>query len=100
MIYLVLYIDDMLLAYKNMKLIDLLKQQLKDKFDMKDLGLTKKILRVELVRNKTTKTLFLSQEKYVNKVLEKFGMMNYKQVSTPMATHFRLLSQQCPSAGS
>ncbi|KAH9682243.1 hypothetical protein KPL71_027274 [Citrus sinensis] len=85
---------------KSMKLIDLLKQQLRDKFDMKDLGQAKKILGVEMIRNRTTRTLFLSQEKYVNKVLEKFGMLNCKPVSTPMAAHFRLLSQQCPSTKS
>ena len=96
-IYLVLYVDDMLLACKNMKLIDLLKQQLRDKFDMKDFGPTKRILGVEMVKNRTTRTLFMSQEKYVKKVLEKFGMLNCKPVSTPMAAHFRLSSQQCPS---
>ncbi|KAH9779745.1 hypothetical protein KPL71_007826 [Citrus sinensis] len=89
-IYLVLYVDNMLLTCKNMKLIDLLKQQLRDKFDMKDLGPAKKILGVEMVRNRTTSTLFLSQEKYVNKVLEKFGMMNCKPMSTPMTAHFKL----------
>ncbi|KAK9179751.1 hypothetical protein WN943_028956 [Citrus x changshan-huyou] len=99
-IYLVLYVDDMFLDSKSMKLIDLLKQQLRDKFDMKDLGPAKKILGVEMIRNRTTRTLFLSQEKYVNKVLEKFGMLNCKPVSTPMAAHFRLSSQQCPSTES
>ncbi|KAH9752684.1 hypothetical protein KPL71_014795 [Citrus sinensis] len=99
-IYLVLYVDDMLLASKSMKLINLLKQQLRDKFDMKDLGPAKKILGVEMIRNRTARTLFLSQEKYVNKILEKFGMLNCKPVSTPMAAHFRLSSQQCPSTES
>ncbi|KAH9696398.1 hypothetical protein KPL71_023151 [Citrus sinensis] len=99
-IYLVLYVDDMLLASKNMKLFDLLKQKLRVKFDMKDLGPAKKILGVEIIRNRTARTLFLSQEKYVNKVLEKFGMLNCKPVSTPMSAHFRLSSQQCPSTES
>lgn len=53
MIYLVLYVDDMLLVCNNIKLIDLLKQQLKDKFDMKDLGPTKRILGVELIIKRT-----------------------------------------------
>ncbi|KAH9722770.1 Integrase catalytic domain-containing protein [Citrus sinensis] len=88
-IYLVLYVDDILIASKSMKLIDLLKQQLKDKFDMKDLGPAKKILGVKMIRNRTARTLFLSQEKYVNKVLEKFGILNCKPISTPMAAHFR-----------
>ncbi|KAH9705871.1 reverse transcriptase Ty1/copia-type domain-containing protein [Citrus sinensis] len=93
-IYLVLYVDDMLLASKSMKLIDLPKQQLKDKFDMKDLSPAKKILGVEMIRNRTARTLFLSQEKYVNKVLEKFAMLNCKPVSTPMAAHFSKPGQQ------
>ena len=64
---------------------------------MKDVGPTKKILGVELVRNRITRILFMSQEKNVNKVLEKFIMMNCKPVSILMAAHFRLSSQQCPS---
>ena len=43
-IYLLLYVDDMLIASKNVKEIEKLKTKLNQEFEMKDLGETKKIL--------------------------------------------------------
>lgn len=71
MIYLVLNINDILLACKNMNRIDMLKQQLKNEFDMKDLGLAKNILGMDLRREKSTRSLFLSQEGYIIKLLDR-----------------------------
>jgi hypothetical protein len=45
--YLVLYMDDMLLIGNNTKIIQDLKTQLSSKFDMKDLGATNFILVME-----------------------------------------------------
>ena len=47
-IYLFLYIDDMLIAAKHMYEVDKLKSQLKQEFEMKDLGATKKILGMKI----------------------------------------------------
>jgi hypothetical protein len=63
---------------------------------MKDLGATKKILGMEIRRDRDAKTLWLSQAGYVKKVLERFSMENAKPVSTLLANHFRLSISQCP----
>ena len=63
---------------------------------MKDLGPAKKILGIQLHRNEKTSTLFLSQEEYIRRVIDKFGMANSKPVQTPLAPHFRLSDQLCP----
>ncbi|KAH9678917.1 hypothetical protein KPL71_025907 [Citrus sinensis] len=97
MVYLVLYVDDMLIASVSMSLIEDLKQKLKGEFDMKDLGPAKKILGIQLHRNEKTGTLFLSQEEYIRRVIDKFGMTNSKPVQTPLAPHFRLSDQLCPT---
>ena len=95
-IYLLLYVDDMLIACKHMDQIDALKKQLKGSFEIKDLGEAKKILGVELIRNRKNGTLVLSQQRYIKKVLEKFEMGRSKPVLTPLPAHFKLSSQQCP----
>ncbi|KAL5739748.1 hypothetical protein ACOSP7_028638 [Xanthoceras sorbifolium] len=51
-VYLLLYVDDMLIAAKNMSDIDELKKQMKNEFEMKDLGVAKKILDMEIKRNR------------------------------------------------
>ena len=61
MIYLLLYVDDMLITAKSMCDIQNLKILLSGEFDMKDLGAAKKILGMEIYRDRTQKRLFLSQ---------------------------------------
>lgn len=50
---------------------------------------------MEIKKNRKEKTIFLSQEKYVKKVLKTFGMTNCKPVLTPLTSHFKLLNVQC-----
>ena len=58
-IYLLLYVDDMLIAAKSMKEITVLKKQLSSEFEMKDLGPAKKILGMEISRDKNLDCYFL-----------------------------------------
>ena len=79
-IYLILYVDDMLVACKDRDEIDKLKMLLNSEFEMKDLGYANKILGMEIRRNRSKGTIFLSQEKYLKKMLEVFGTSNAKPV--------------------
>ena len=89
-IFMLLYVDDMLIATKSTSEVNKLKILLSKEFDMKDLGATKKILVMEIHRERALGRLWLSQSGYVRKVLERFNMENAKPVSTPLANHFRL----------
>jgi hypothetical protein len=51
LIYLVLYVDDMLLIGNNKEIIQDVKMQLSSKFDMKDLGASNFILGMEIRRD-------------------------------------------------
>jgi hypothetical protein len=95
-IFLLLYVDDMLIAAKSIVEVNKLNVLLSKEFDMKDLGAAKKILGMEIRRDRDAKKLRLSQASYVKKVLERFSMENAKPVSTPLANHFRLSISQCP----
>src|ERR1044072_2289768 len=65
-------------------------------FDMKNLGDAKKILGMEILRDRSAKKLWLSQKSYVEDVLKRFDMRRSKPVSTPLANHFKLSLEQCP----
>ena len=69
-VYLVLYVYDILIAFQDKLLIDDLKAQLSDEFEMKVLGGTKNILVMEIHRDRKARKLFLSQKKYIEKVLD------------------------------
>ena len=95
-IYLLLYVDDMLIASKDKSLISKLKSQLNEEFEMKDLDATKKILGMEIQMDRKVDKLYLSQGHYLEKVLGRFNMDNCKAVSTPFVAHFRLFAKCCP----
>ena len=42
--------------------------------------------------------MYLTQKSYIEKVLERFGMKNAKQVSTLFATHFKLSTSLSPKS--
>ncbi|KAG8492016.1 hypothetical protein CXB51_015329 [Gossypium anomalum] len=97
-IYLLLYVDDMLIASKSKVEIERLKTQLNLEFEMKDLGEAKKIFGMEIWRDRAHDRVSLSQKQYLKKVLQQFGMNEHtKPVSTPLASHFKLSAQLSPS---
>ncbi|CAH9127437.1 unnamed protein product, partial [Cuscuta epithymum] len=89
-IILLLYVDDMLVAGSNMQEINELKKKLSEEFEMKDLGEARQILGMSIVRDKVEGTLKLSQQKYIQKVLEKFRMTDAKPRSTPLGSQLKL----------
>ncbi|KAH9779695.1 Integrase catalytic domain-containing protein [Citrus sinensis] len=96
MIYLLLYVDDMLSACHDMEEINHLKRLLSKEFEMKELGKAKRILGMDIIRNRSKKILFLTQQSYIKNVLVRFGMNDAKQMQTPLANHFKLFAAQCP----
>jgi hypothetical protein len=99
-IYLLLYIDDMLIAARSKIDIANLKAQLSSEFEMNDLGAAKKILGIEISRDRKSSLLFLSQHGYIQKVPHHFNMDDSKPVNIPIAPHFKLSSSQSPSTDS
>lgn len=61
-----------------------LKGELSQRFEMSDLGEAKVCLGLEITRDRENRVLQVSQERYANKVLERFSMNNSKPVVTPM----------------
>ena len=73
-----LYFDDMLIIGRDVAKIDKLKVELSKSFTMKDLGSAKKIHGMKISRDKKNGKLWISQESYINKVLEQFNMSKEK----------------------
>ncbi|MFS7926355.1 putative RNA-directed DNA polymerase [Helianthus anomalus] len=65
-------------------------------FDMKDLGEARKILGMEIIRDRSLRQLKLTQNSYIKKVLNNYIMSNCKVVKTPIASHFKLSSNDFP----
>ncbi|PKI73919.1 hypothetical protein CRG98_005683 [Punica granatum] len=97
-IILLLYVDDMLLVRHDMSKIAYLNKELNKSFAMKDLGPAKQILGMHISRDRSSGKLWLSQKKYIEKILDPFNMGNAKPVSSPLVSHFKLSSKQYPTS--
>eukprot|EP00253_Pinus_taeda_P027181 PITA_27181 len=95
-IYLVLYVDDVLLVGNDKEIIQDLKTQLSSKFDMKDLGAANYILGMEIKRGRAKRKIWLNQRKYVETMLQRFNMQDSKQVKVPIPIGVKLSNEQCP----
>ena len=51
---------------------------------------------MEIQRDQKEGKLYLSQKKYIEKVLERFGMQGSKSICTSLETHFKLSSALSP----
>eukprot|EP00253_Pinus_taeda_P033330 PITA_33330 len=95
-IYLVLYVDDMLLVGNDKEIIEDLKTQLSSKFDMKNICAANYILGMEIKRDRANRKLWLNQRKYVETILQRFNMQDSKPVKVPIHVGVRLYAEQCP----
>ena len=73
-VYMLLYVDDILIDGKSHYLIDKIKAMLRSQFEMKDLGAAKRLLGIDIHRDKSQGMLCLSQSQYIEKVLVRFYM--------------------------
>jgi hypothetical protein len=73
-IFLILYVDDILLASSDVSLLLETKMFLSSNFDMKDLGEASFVLEIEIHRDRRKGVMGLSRKTYLEKVLKKFSM--------------------------
>ena len=87
---LLLIVDDMLIVRQDTRNIGNLNKALGKSFSMKDLGPTKQILGMHIVRE------ICDNEKYVTKILERFNMLEAKPVGSMLTKNSNMNAKQCP----
>ena len=95
-VFLVLYVDDILLIGNDKQVLSGVKDWLHKQFDMKDLGEANYILGIKLIRDRKNKLLALSQASYIDKILVRFNMENSKRGSLPFRHGIHLSKEQSP----
>lgn len=84
MIFLAIYVDDLILFTNNEESKCYIKGELHKKFKMKDLGEIRFCIGIHVERDREKGIIYLDQKKYIQQVLEKYGMLDSKPVKTPM----------------
>ena len=96
-IFLVLYVDDILLIGNDVPTLQSVKSWLGKCFSMKDLGEAAYILGIKIYRDRSQQLLGLSQSGYIDKVLKWFSMQHSKRGFLPMSHGIKLNKYQCPT---
>lgn len=91
-IYLIVYVDDIVITGSDQEGILQLKQHLSSQFQTKDLGRLRYFLGIEVAQSKDG--IVISQRKYAMDILEETGLLNAKPVDTPMDPNVKLLPNQ------
>ena len=87
-IYIAIYVDDMLLVSNNIIWLSEIKKSLSQLFETKDLRKIDRCLGIEFTCDKSR--VCLQQTQYVNKLLTHFNMSECKPVLTPMEINCKL----------
>lgn len=95
-VIIIIYVDDLLLAAKNIKDLTETKGILQSKFKMKDLGPVNNILGMNIERDGPTGSMRLTQKRFIIDLLTKFGMKESKAVATPIESNTMLTKNMKP----
>ncbi|GMF70890.1 unnamed protein product [Phytophthora fragariaefolia] len=95
MIFVALYVDDLILASSSDKMLQDTKQALSDRFEMTDMGQLKYFLGIEIEQDVVTGKVSVRQTKFAKDILEKFSMEESNPVKTPQDPGLKLTKVMC-----
>ncbi|GAU13081.1 hypothetical protein TSUD_173810 [Trifolium subterraneum] len=88
-VYLLVYVDDIIITGSSSTLVQTLVQKLDSVFSLKQLGDLEYFLGIE-VKQLPDKSLLLTQSKYIKDLLVKTNMVDCKPINTPMMSSCKL----------
>jgi Reverse transcriptase (RNA-dependent DNA polymerase) len=91
-VYLIIYVDDILVLTESMQAMLSVKKQLSKMYTVKDLGEAEYFLVFKIERKWST--VKLTQTSYVKSVLDRFVMLECKPAETPMSNPVSLMIKQ------
>jgi len=91
-VLLLLYIDDLLIAYKGTE-GQRIKQLLHTNYKMSDLGPARRFIGIEI--EKKEDSCCISQQAYIDTILRRFGLLDVKPAKTPLDPQVDLNNPHC-----
>ncbi|GJW61692.1 retrotransposon protein, putative, ty1-copia subclass [Tanacetum coccineum] len=95
-VFLVLYVDDILLIGNDIPTLQSVKDWLGKCFAMKDLGDATYILAIKIYRDRSKRLIGLNQYTYLDKILKRFKMENSKKENLPLHHGIKISKDLCP----
>ncbi len=88
--FIVIYVDDLIWVCNDQKKLLQIKEDLSQKFEMKDLGELHFFLGMEVERNRDERFLHINQIKYLKEILKRFLMEDCKPIGVPFDPKVKL----------
>lgn len=89
-VYLVLYVDDMLIAGNDEHKINSIVDDLKFEFKMKDLGQVRRFMGLNVTFDKESNLLVVDQNHYIQKIIDQFEMSDCNPCLTPIDANLKI----------
>lgn len=95
--YLLVHVDDIVMASKDTKLIDLVERQISQKFKLKDLGRIRQFLGIDVSKDESGNFHF-SQKRYIHQIVEAAGLVDARESKYPLAEGYFKLDHNSKSS--
>ena len=92
-LYLIVYVDDMLIVGKHLDDIEHFKLNLAKRYAIKDLGVVERFIGIRITRDREQRLLYLDQTEYINQVVARYNLTDAKSESTPMECNLQLTKE-------
>jgi hypothetical protein len=83
--YLLTYVDDLLIVGQDLNLLHRIQAHIKAHFAATAMGPAKRFLGIEITRDSTAGTLTITQRRMILDIAERYGQLDARAVSTPLA---------------
>jgi hypothetical protein len=89
-LYILVYVDDILIIGSDINKVESIKYMLSSNFEMKDMGDVSCYLGININQNLNENIIEIDQKRYLEQILEKYGMDQCKPIGTPMDPNTKL----------
>jgi len=96
-VVLAIHVDDTMITGNSVKLLNEFQRRIGGKFQITDLGSISWLLGLAIKRDRTGRTLYMSQQSYIESVIRRFHLEDAKPLTIPIDLNVLLSKDQCPS---
>lgn len=89
-VYLLVYVDDILIAGKNISTVEKCKLELLNRFEGRDLGEITSFLGISITRDRQDKVIKIDQSGMIGSIIQQFGLEEAKTKTTPLGPSYKL----------
>jgi len=90
-VYIIIYMDDMRIIARTISTIHSVATKLNKAFELQHLRITDQFLSFQIHRDRASHKIWLYQNVYARKIIQKFGYDGLKPTDTPWPYKFKLL---------